>query len=325
MKFVRLMIAALCFAILNCNLGHAQQSKQIVLGTGTVQPSALLLVALKEDLFKKAGLDVKSIQFVSGQRALEALLGGQLDLTFVAEYPPLIANMRNQPFGIVATVAKYTAFRFIGRSDRGFSTIKDLAGKRVGTTLATNAGYFAETSLKSAGVKAQIVSMGPAAIVPALSKGDIDAGVTFPTFYHKAKVALGDKYREQIIKDYQSYFFIAATKKMIDQRPADLKKFISVLIQAEELMEKDPAAAKAIVVDASRGVLNAAAVNNSWSEYEYKVDFDNRLLGILTSEAEWTKAKGIIPHADASKAKVRSMIVDGPLRSLSPKRDALPQ
>jgi NitT/TauT family transport system substrate-binding protein len=324
MKLARLLIAAISFTLLNCSIGSAQESNKITLGTGTVLPSALIEFALKQDLFKKAGLDVHAIKFASGQRGLEALLGGQLDLTFVAEYPPLIAAMHHQPFGIVTTISTYTAFRFIGRSDKGFKTIRDLVGKKVGTTRATNAGYFAETELTQAGVKAEVVNVGPSEIVPALARGDIDAGVMFPTFYHKAKVVLGDKYREQIFKDYRSYYFIAATKKMIEQRPDVLKKFLAVLVEARDMVAKDPSGAKAAVVDASRGVLNAAAVDRDWPDYNFDIGFDDRVLKTLMSEAEWTKAQNIIPNAQADKTMIRAMIADGPIRSLAPKSDALP-
>ncbi|GAA4326371.1 ABC transporter substrate-binding protein [Pigmentiphaga soli] len=318
MKPFKMYLAALAFAAAgNC---AAAQPGKIVLGAAPTIQSLEVIVALEEGLFKKAGLDVETVRFVAGQRALEALLGGQLDIAFMAEYPPVVAALRKQQFGIVATVSKYVANRFVSRSDVGFSSIKDLAGKRIGTTRATNVEYSAELALAKAGVKAEIVNVGPTDIVPALARGDIDAGVMFPDYYPRAKQVLGDKYREQVIADYTSYFVLSATKSMIDNRPEDLKKFLSAMVEADEIIKKDPARAKAALAKASEGALKPEAIDKAWPEYVFGLGLDNGLLDTMASEAKWIEAKGIIPGAKADRATMRSFIAEAPLRSLSAER-----
>jgi NitT/TauT family transport system substrate-binding protein len=298
----------------------AKDTGKIVLGTAPNMQTAPVVVAMEYDLFKKEGLDVKTVRFVVGRRALEALLGGQLDIAFMAEYPPVIGTLQDQKFGVVTALSKYVANRIISRSDVGFSSVKDLAGKKIGTPRGTNADYFTELLLEKAGVKAEIVNVAPTDIVAALARGDIDAGVTFPDYYPKAKEVLGEKYREQISKDYEAHFVLSASKEMIDTRPGDLKKFLTALVKADEIIQKDPAAARAAIVKASEGLLSAEAVAQAWPEFVYKVGLDSGLLDTLVSEGQWVEAKGIIKGAKADKAKFRSYLADGPLSSVAPER-----
>jgi NitT/TauT family transport system substrate-binding protein len=298
------------------------QSK-IVLGTAPNMQTAYIVIAMENGLFKKEGLDVETVKFVAGRRALEALLGGQLDLAFMAEYPPVIAALRKQKFAVVTGISKYVANRVVSRSDVGFSSVKDLAGKKIGTTLGTNAAFFTELLLTKAGVKAEIVNVAPPDIVPALARGDIDAGVMFPDFYPKAKQMLGDKYREQRSSDYEAYFVLAASPAMLTKRQDDLKKFLSALIKADEIMKKDPAAAKAAIVKATEGLLSAETVEKSWPDFEYKLGLYKDLLDTMEAEAKWIQAKGLIKGATADRAKLRGYIADGPMKSLDPSRVSL--
>ena len=87
------------------------------------------MVAVEKGYFKDAGLEVKSVRFVTGREALEALLGGQLDLGFMAEFPPVIGALRNQKFRVVATLSKYAGNRIISKASVGFHDIKDLEGR----------------------------------------------------------------------------------------------------------------------------------------------------------------------------------------------------
>ena len=54
---------------------------------------------------------------------------------------------------------------------------------------------FRGSPAEKAGIKAEVLNVSPPDIVPALARGDIDAGVMFPDFYPSAKKALGSDYR----------------------------------------------------------------------------------------------------------------------------------
>ena len=77
----------------------AVQAGKITLGTAPNLQTLPIVVAMSEGYFADEGIDIETVRFTSGRRALEALIGGQLDVAFMAEYPVSIASLRNQPVG----------------------------------------------------------------------------------------------------------------------------------------------------------------------------------------------------------------------------------
>ncbi len=68
--------------------------------------TAQIDVAIKNGLFKEAGLDVQVIAFPTGREALEALLGGQVDFAYMAEFPVATAVLRQQKLRVVADLSR---------------------------------------------------------------------------------------------------------------------------------------------------------------------------------------------------------------------------
>jgi NitT/TauT family transport system substrate-binding protein len=320
----KILVGAALFGFVWCATASAQDTGKVVLGWTPDLQTAPVVVAVEEGFFKKAGLAVSSVNFVSGRDALEALLGGQLDLAFMAEFPPTIAALRKQDFRVVTTLSKYFGNRIISTSTVGFTSMKDLAGKRIGTTLGSNAAFFTELLLEKAGIKATIVNVAPADIVPALVRGDIDAGVMFPDFYPKAEEALGPKYREEISKEYIANFVISASAPMLAQRQGDLKKFLVALIEGETFIRQHPADAQDAVFKAMKGTASRAEIEKSWSDYVYTIGLDKQLLDLMTQEGEWIVKRGLIKGVKADKALFRSYLADAPMKALDPKRVDLP-
>lgn len=192
---------------------------KVVIGGGPYLDIPQLSVAMDKNLWAEHELEAEVIPFRSGRAAFEALLGGGLDLAFMAEFPAVIGAMREQNFKVIAEMSQYKATRIIHGGDPEIDTVAELAGKPVGLTAGTNVHYMLEIELAAAGVEIEIVSVGPPDIVPALVRGDIFAGAMFPSFYAGAKKALGDKYQEIPVDSYGAHFILVATQKLIDENP----------------------------------------------------------------------------------------------------------
>jgi NitT/TauT family transport system substrate-binding protein len=284
---------------------------------GSLQ-SAQVAIALEKNLFKEVGLDVEIVRFPSGRRGLEAIIGGQIDLAYMAEYPPAIAALQKQDFAVITQLGKFVGNRIIGRSDLGFESLKDIAGKRIGTSIGTNAEFFTQLTLEKAGVQAEIVNINPPDIIAALDRGDIQIAIPFPDYYDKAREALGSRYREVVSKDYESYNIVSASGKILKERPGDVKKFLMALIKADDIIRNNPADAKATILAASQGALNAAIIDKLWPEYQYRLGFDDAFLDLVAAEAKWLELRGIIKGASIDRAGLRGHIADGPITSLAP-------
>lgn len=325
---MKAMIAPLCGVLLGLaasTAALAQDTGKVVLGWAANLQTAPIVVAKEKGYFKDAGLEVDSVRFVAGREALEALLGGQLDLGFMAEFPPVIGALRKQPFRVVATLSNYSGNRIISTASSGFTGVKSLEGKKIGTTLGSNNDYFTQLVLKTYNIKATVVNVAPADIVPALVRGDIDAGVPFPDFYQKARDALGSNYRDVVSKDYIAWFVVAASMDLINKRPGDLKKFLSALVKADEFISSNPVEAQELLAKEMTGLADLAQIKTMWPEAGYTVGLNGKLLDLMTDEGKWIMQRGLIKdEVAADSATFRGYLAAAPLRALDSTRVALP-
>jgi NitT/TauT family transport system substrate-binding protein len=282
-------------------------------------------VAVKNGLFKDAGLDVKIIAFPTGREALEALIGGQVDFAYMAEFPIATAALRNQNIKVIADLSRYQGQRVIASAKTlNLKSETDLLGKKIGTTLGTNVEYFTYKLLNRAGGKPQIVNAGPADLLPALVRGDIDVAVMFPTFFAAAKKTLGDDYRELISTEYVLHMIISASVATLDKDPDMAAKFVSALVKADAAIKQDPAAAQEVVLANMKGVMAPAALQDMWKEFDFRVRLETDLLDLLADQAAWIVDRGMVKADKPSAASLRPYLFGDPLKTVAPDRVKLP-
>lgn len=291
----------------------------IKLGTAPNLQTVPIVVAQANGYFAEEGIELETTKFTSGRRALEALIGGQLDVAFMAEYPVSIASLRAQPFGTFTTLSRYTANRLISKGSIGFEDISSLEGKKVGTTKGSNTEFFTERLLETAGVSAEVINVSPPDIVPALARGDIDAGVMFPDFYESASKALGDDYREYRSDAYIAWFVLSATPDMLENRAGELEGFVRALIKAEDYIKTNPEGAQTALAAAMEGVMSLELIQSRWDEVEYEIGLANGLLDVLEVEANWVVSKGMV-DVEPSRDMIKPYLATGPLSAVDPSR-----
>lgn len=287
-----------------CGLAAPAAAQETVTFAWTPNPQTPQVdVALAEGYFEDAGLDVQLVSFPSGREGFEALLGGQVDIAFMAEFPAVVGALRDQDFAIVADLARYTGSRIIGSAEAGpLETPADLAGRRIGTTRGTNVDYFLSGVLDEAGVEAEIVNASPVDLVSALSRGDVDAIVPFPTFYAAAEEALGEDYLELRVGDYQPHFILTATPEMVEDRSEVLEAFLGALAKADAQVAQAPEAAMDEVTTSMQGAMSKPALATMWKDVDLGLKLDDGLRDLLVSEGEWIVDQGVI-NADAPSAE----------------------
>ncbi|MDQ1199304.1 ABC transporter substrate-binding protein [Agrobacterium sp. SORGH_AS 787] len=282
-------------------------------------------VAIAKGYFKDAGIDVNIVSFPSGREGFEALIGGQVDFAFMAEFPAVTGALTGQKFGVVADLARYTGSRIIASSK--YSELKspaDLKGLKIGTTLGTNVDYYLSEVLKDAGVSAEVINASPVDLVPSLVKGDIQAAVFFPTFYGQAKKALGDDYRELRAPGYQVHYIVAASQNAIDSKPEMVKAFLGALAKADADVKADPKGAMEAVAANMKGAMTVDGLQAMWKDVDLGMTLDNDLLSLLVSEGNWIVSKGVIKAKAPAPETMRPYLVDAPLKAVSPAAVKLP-
>lgn len=309
-------------SISSCLCITSALAAKITVGTAPNLQTLPIVVAQSEGYFKEQGLELETVKFTSGRRALEALIGGQLDIAFMAEYPVSIASMRKQPFGTFTTLSRYTANRLVSKKSIGFEDPSSLEGKKIGTTMGSNTEFFTEALLESASVNAEVINVAPPDIVPALARGDIDAGVMFPDFYPAAEKALGEDYAEFRSDAYIAWFVLSATPEMINDRADELTLFVKALVKAEEFIKEKPEMAQQALADATEGLLSLDLIKKKFAEAEYEIGLAGGLLDVLETQAKWVVGKGMI-EAEPSRELIREYLITGPLEAVDPSRISL--
>lgn len=304
--------------------GTAQDTK-ITFGGGAYLDIPQLSVAMDHELFAKHGLDVNVIPFQSGRSAFEALLGGQLDVAVMAEFPAVVGAMRDQDFKVIAGLSQYQATRIIHTGDADIDSVADLAGKPIGVTAGTNVHFWLENELKAAGIEAEIVSVGPPDIVPALARGDIFAGAMFPSFYGGAKKTLGDAYREIPISSYNTHFILVATQDLIDESPDAVSAVLEALIEAEAIVTSDPAASHDAVSRVLGGTLKPDEIASASANYAFEVGLRDELVELMVDEGVWINARGSIKGDVPTRESIGAYVDSSFLSAIDANRVSLKQ
>lgn len=282
-------------------------------------------VAIQKGYFEDAGLDIEFVAFQTGREGFEAMVGGQVDITFMAEFPAAVGALTGQDFAVVGDLARFTGSRVIVDTASGEAAApSDLAGKRIGTTIGTNVNFYLEEILKDAGISAEIVGVAPPDLVPALARGDLDAIVPFPTFYAAAREALGDNYGELRAPGYQVHYILAATPEMTGERAEVLEAFMGALARADADVVADPAAAMEAVAASMQGAMTPEALAAMWQDVEIGLKLDTGLAELLVDEANWVLSKGVVKGEAVSLDRMLSLFAPAALEKAAPDAVALP-
>lgn len=140
--------------------------------------------ALERGLFEAQGLKVKPIGFQSGSSMATAFKAGEIDIGQTG-VPGLISGI-NTGIPVQAVYLDYDEAPgdwLVAAPGTNIETIKDLAGKKVGTFVGTNVWVELTLLLEKHGIKDQvrIVNIRPPAWVPSLRNKDVDAVIAWPT------------------------------------------------------------------------------------------------------------------------------------------------
>ncbi|PZX15459.1 ABC transporter substrate-binding protein [Celeribacter halophilus] len=210
------------------------------------------------------------------------------------EFPAVIGAMQEQEFRVIAEMSQYTATRIIHGGDPEIDTIAELDGMKVGLTQGTNVHYMFEKEVAAADITVEILAVGPPDIVPALARGDVDAGVMFPSFYAGAKEVLGDAYQEVPVDSYGTHFILVATQKMIDENPDVVTAVLASLYAGEQVVNSDPVASHQSVSNVLSGTLTPEEVAAASSNYNFNMQLDQEMLELMVDEGAWIIERGSI-------------------------------
>ncbi len=178
------LVAALALGFASTASSQALEKSKITIGVGgkPLLYDLPLTIAERQGYFKAEGLDVEILDFPGGARALQALLGGSVDVVSGAYEHTISQQAKGQNIealvlegknaGIVLGLPKAKA--------AGYRNGADLKGLKIGVTApGSSTNMFVNNLLAKAGQKPDAVSIigvgATAGAVAIMKKGEIDA------------------------------------------------------------------------------------------------------------------------------------------------------
>lgn len=300
------------------------QERPVRIGGGLAAEAPQYAVALDRGLFREAGVAPAVTNFPTGREAFEALVGGQLDVALMTEFPAVVGALRGQRFGVLAVLTRYTASRILGRKRAGITeNVASLAGRKVGVTVGTNTHFMLAGELAAAGITAEIVNAGPADLVPTLVRGDVDAIAPFPSFYAGARRAVGADLAEIPVRGYQPTYLLAASEAFIRADAEAAQRLLRALIRAEGVIAADIPAAQAAVGRVAGRAQTADAIRENWSDYVVRTVLDEALVSLMQRQGAWLVERGASRGQESTTALMRAAVADAPLRAVEAGRVSL--
>ncbi len=160
-------------AVLAAGPAAAQGSSTIQVGVGVDPAYSAIFVADHEGLFKKAGLDVKVVQYTQGGDAVDALAAHQLTMAGSAEPTSLIRMVRADIKAVAVYSQSGTYIKFTARP--GATDPKQM--KKFGIVPGSVSEFSTEKLFQKYGIdgsKVQLVKAGPPEFPALLARGDVD-------------------------------------------------------------------------------------------------------------------------------------------------------
>lgn len=210
----------------------------------------LYFVAKEKGYFKEAGVDVELFQFGSAIEGIAALKAGKLDVGTFGTTAPLLYITKGSEFSFIGGMmigGQAIITRPEKLSELSGKDLRVYRGKKIGLVKLSTGDVVFKGALRRAGIDykkdIKFVELGSAAaVVEAVKKGAVDAGLVWPPHFSLAEKNSGLKvahYIEDFYPDYTCCRIVAHTGK-VNANPEVYRRFLTALIRAYRFYKTNP-------------------------------------------------------------------------------------
>jgi NitT/TauT family transport system substrate-binding protein len=251
--------------------------------------SVLIYIAQDQKFFAANRIKVNIKDYNTGTATTEALLKGEVDIAWVAEFPFVNRAFSKEKISIFAVVGRFNEQYLFGRKDRKINAVGDLKGKRIGIPRNTIAEFYLGRFLELNGMNIQdlsLVDVPPAQSMAAIKGENIDGVITWEPYSSQIRAQFADRAMALPIQSNQpGYGAITAKNEWISGHREVINRFLKSLAQAEDYLTHNPAAAKAIVRKWLK--FDQVFTEAIWSENQFSLSLDQSLITAMEDEARW--------------------------------------
>jgi putative hydroxymethylpyrimidine transport system substrate-binding protein len=215
---------------------------------------AALYAAIAHGDFRAVGLDVQPVVPSETAEPLKELAAGKVDMAISYEPELLLARDEGLKLVSIAALVQRPLTSIIALPGQHVSSVKDLAGKRVGTAGLAYQAAELHAALQNAGVnpsKVQEVNVGYN-LVPAMLSGKVAATLGGFWNYEAIQLQLLHKHpvvipiNEAGVPNYDELVLVVREDEAHTDG-VDLRAFLQALTHGEHEVRADPAAAAKLV------------------------------------------------------------------------------
>jgi NitT/TauT family transport system substrate-binding protein len=200
-------------------------------------PNAGFAAAVGEGYYKDVGLDVTIVQGNGSGNTSQLVASGRADLAYADAVAVSQLIAKGAPMKIVSTIYQSNPNQVSALKKAGIKSIKDLAGKKVGVPSGSSQTTMLPLFLKANNLKESdmtLMNMPPAAMVPSLLQGQVDAILGSMDAYQIQLEAQGAQLDNYRFADYgvpTVSTSIFASNAFIKDNPDVLRKFIAASLK----------------------------------------------------------------------------------------------
>ena len=222
---------------------------------GTNESQLPIWIALDKGYFKTENLDVETVPFRGGGIAVQAFIGGSIDLAAFATDHVLRLNNRGIDARFLIGIDRFITYALIVPAGKNYQDLSALKGKKIGVSAP---GSYSDNvlrwSLKSLGLNPDrdvtIVGIGDGNTAKAgLLSGQVDAIMASTADVLDYQIAETGKY--EILKDWRttphSGQAVIGRQRWVDANPQAAKGFARAILKSEQLIQTDPAEVRKII------------------------------------------------------------------------------
>lgn len=233
-------------------------------------------VAKVEKVYDDAlGVPVNWTNFDAGTQMTEAMLAGDIDISYSQGLAPFInAVNANAPIKLVAIAVQYPANDCVVRNGEGIdkTNATELEGKSVAVPIATMADYSFRMMMRALEVdtnKINVVDQVPADAAVSLADGAVSMACGFGADSMAKMYEVGEPLLSPADKEAAgiiSFDVISVTEKFAQENPDMVKTFLSVTDEANQQFAADQSKIDVIAQDAG---LSVEMTQNQMSEFHF--------------------------------------------------------
>ena len=269
--------------------GYSGKLESITIGILHVEAAGLIYLTGDRKLFAANGLNATVKNYDTGVATIDALLKGEVNIAWAAEYPFVTKVLEREKISIIAVIDRFSYFYLLGRKDRGIKKTQDLKWKKIGVSKGTISEFYLGRFMALNGMAIKdlnVVNIAPSKFVGAFTSGSIDGIIAWRPFVNQIRNTSADKVVEWSVQSGQAaYGVVIARNDWIGAHMELVNRFLKSIAQAEEYLIRQPAQAKAIIQKWMN--YDDASMVSAWAENQYSLCLDQSLVAAMEDEARW--------------------------------------